>query len=299
MAAVATSEASGPAQPEAAAAEPPQETSRERSYVIADSIWSDFSQRSTPYRRRVRTTAMAGAYMAAWLLAGFVVGFPQTPYRGGFSSLCDCLALGAGSIALTYLMFWVVDETQLCLRVVEKLGRIEPTIWPECAYDLMPTFKPVHARDGIRHNEASSYIEVCFIGQLTKEAVPLIILPFVVLTLMILARWTYFANWRWEPLVIAIFAFDGAACVVCAVKLRNAAVAAKDRALRRISQAIAVARAAKESDRADGLEVLRSLMEDNSEGAFKPWHQQPFVSAVLLPFGGSGGLGLIEYLLSR
>jgi len=40
-------------------------------------------------------------------------------------------------------------------------------------------------------------------------------------------------------------------------------------------------------------------MVANQDGAFMPWHQQPFVRAILLPFGGTGVLQALEYILSR
>ena len=40
-------------------------------------------------------------------------------------------------------------------------------------------------------------------------------------------------------------------------------------------------------------------MEANQEGAFLPWHQQPVVRAVLLPFGGSGMMQAVEFMMSK
>jgi hypothetical protein len=200
---------------------------------------------------------------------------------------------------LIYLMFWVVDETHICLRFVEKLGMPEPTIWPQQAYNRISTLRPALMEHEVRDNAASSFLDVCFIGKVTQEAVPLIVLPFVVLTLMIIARWSFFANWHWDPMILAMFGFDAAVCVCCAIMLRNAAVDAKERAIRQIGAAGAVARAGNATNWADALDSLKMLMKQNTDGAYKPWHQQPFVNAILVPFGGSGGLGLIEYFLSR
>ena len=50
---------------------------------------------------------------------------------------------------------------------------------------------------------------------------------------------------------------------------------------------------------ADSLQALQSDMDANEEGAFLPWHQQPFVKAILLPFGGSGVLQAVEFMMSK
>lgn len=275
---------------------PGPETGR---YIIVQALWSHFCAQSTVYRRNVRTLVMTGSFFLAWIAIGPAFGFPVTPFRGWFSHLCDGAATLASSIVLTYLMFWVVDETHICLRFVEKLGMPEPTIWPQQAYNRISTLRPALLEHQVRDNAASSFLDVCFIGKVTQEAVPLIVLPFVVLTLMIIARWNFFANWHWDPMILAIFGFDAAVCVCCAIMLRNAAVDAKERAIRQIGAASAVARAGEATHWADALDSLKALMKQNTDGAYKPWHQQPFVSAILVPFGGSGGLGLIEYLLSR
>jgi hypothetical protein len=268
-------------------------------FVVAEELWRDACERSTVFGRNARTTAMTLFFFLAMLCLGLATHFPSVPYRGQFSMVCDSVTVFVASLMLIYLMFWVVDETHICLRFIKKLGAPELTIWPPEVFDSIPSLRPAISSEGISNNEASSYIDVCFIGKLSREAVPLIILPFVVLTLMIIARWDYFANWRWDPLILAVFGIDSTICVCCAVKLRNAAVSAKERAIRQISRAASAVRAGGKPDRADALDSLRELMEQNRDGAFVPWHQQPFVSALLLPFGGTGGLNLIEYLLSR
>ena len=268
-------------------------------YVILEALWSDACDRSTVFGRNARTLAMTVFFFLALCCLAGATGLPSVPFRGKFSQGCDLAVVFAASVVLIYLMFWVVDETHICLRFIKKLGRRELTIWPIEAYSHIPHLTPLTDGHDISGAEASSYLDVCFIGKLSQEAVPLIIMPFVVLTLMIIARWSFFANWHWETLILAIFGIDSAVCVLCAVKLRNAAVDAKVRSIGEIARAAAAARAEQLSDKADALESLKALMEQNMDGAYVPWHQQPFVSALLLPFGGTGGLGILEYLLSK
>jgi len=279
---------------------PPPKTPEPEKFVILEALWADACERSSAFGRNARTATLTLLFIAALFCLFFAMDHPVAiPYRDDFSHRCDVIVVFLASLMLVYLMFWVVDETHICLRFIKKLGRKEPTIWPQEAYRLIPSLTPQLSALGISENAASSYLDVCFIGKLSREAVPLIILPFIVLTLLIIARWGFFANWHWELLVLAVFGIDSAICIYCAVKLRLNAVDAKERAIRQISRAASEERAAKNAKRADALDTLKELMEKNMEGAFVPWHQQPFVSALLIPFGGSGGLGLIEYFLSR
>jgi hypothetical protein len=279
--------------------DPAREVDPTEKFVVVESLWKEVCERSTFLGRNVRTAAMGLSFLVGWGCIAGATYLPITPYRGVFSRTCDHWALIPASIMLSYLMFWVVDETHLCLRFIQKLGSHELTLWPKDAYLEIPSLAPEICHEGVIDNAASSYIDVCFIGKMSREAVPLIIMPFLVLTLMIVARWDYFANWMWDPIVLAAYITNSAICVCCAIMLRNKAVDAKQRALRQISRAIAEARGASLIPRAEGLEKLRDIMDENMDGAFVPWHQQPFVNALLIPFGGSGGLALVEYLLSR
>ncbi len=49
---------------------------------------------------------------------------------------------------------------------------------------------------------------------------------------------------------------------------------------------------------AEQINLLMERIRNNREGAFAPVSQQPALQALLLPFGGLGGMQLIEYLMS-
>ncbi len=269
-------------------------------YVSSQILWRYLCERSTPGRRRVRAGMMTVAYTAAWCCLFVTIGKPVTPTRGPFSVAFDGSLVLAASLAMSYLLFWVVDETQSCYRFVSRLGEDHPSLWPERAFDRIPSINRIEGlKVDARRKAASAYVEVCFIGRLTAEAVPLIILPFIVLTLLVFARWAFFANWHVSIPILLVYGVNGLICALCAVLLKNAATKAKRRALRNIGLNEADARAVGADDFADSLESLKSNMDANEDGAFMPWHQQPFVRAILLPFGGTGVLQALEFVLSK
>ena len=49
---------------------------------------------------------------------------------------------------------------------------------------------------------------------------------------------------------------------------------------------------------AEQIGILTTLIRETRRGPFAPLSQQPFMQAVLLPFGGYGGVQLIEYLMA-
>ncbi|HXQ81350.1 MAG TPA: hypothetical protein VN775_08565 [Opitutaceae bacterium] len=263
-------------------------------YISSELLWRYLCERSTPARRHARVALMTASFALASACLFFVIGPPAAPTRGKFSAICDGVLLSAASVLLLYLVFWVVDEIQSCCRFVARLGREEPSLWPPKAYEGIQSIEK-HAE----RKAASAYIEVSFIGRLTAEAVPLIMLPFVVLTLLVVARWRFFANWPLAPAVLLVLGADAAICALCALLLKRTATEAKRGAVQHIGLNAADARAAGRDGVADALQALQADMEANEEGAFLPWHQQPFVRAVLLPFGGGGVLQAIEFLMSK
>lgn len=269
-------------------------------YKSAQILWRYLGERSLPVRRYARAGMMTVFYIAGWLLLFKIIGIPVAPVRGQVSVYCDYFVLALTSFLMVYLIFWVVDETQSCYRFVSRLGEDGESLWPEKAYERVPAvLRAAAGQSPTTRKAASAAIEVQFIGQLTQEAVPLIILPFVVLTIYIFSRWTFFDNWHVSVPVLAFVGEDAAICVLCALLLKNAAGKAKDLAIRRVILASVDARAAGAADLADALDALRQDMEANEEGAFQPWHQQPFVKAILLPFGGTGVMQAIEVLMSK
>ncbi len=269
-------------------------------YISAQILWRYLGERSLPIRRYARAGSMTVCYIAGWILLFAIIGIPASPTRGHISVACDHVALVLASLSMVYLIFWVVDETQSCYRFVSRLGEDGQSLWPKKAFERIPAVaKAAAAQSSATRKAASAYIEVLFIGKLTAEAVPLILLPAVVLTIFIFARWTFFDNWHMSVSVLAFCGEDAGICALCALLLKNAATKAKLHALRRMALSAADARAAGAPDLADGFESLKTEMEDNLDGAFQPWHQQPFVKAILLPFGGSGIMQAVDVLIAK
>lgn len=269
-------------------------------YISSQLLWRYLCERSTPGRRCARAGLMTLCYFGGWICLFYVIGIPLSPTRGNLSVACDRAMLFAASLLMVYLIFWVVDETQSCYRFVSRLGDDNHSLWPGKAFEKIPSVvKTAGLQANAEWKAASAYVDVLFIGRLTSETVPLIILPFAVLTLLIFARWTFFANWHMSASVLAFYGEDAAICVLCALLLKLAATRAKVRALRNIGLNAADARAAGADGFANALQALQADMEANQEGAFLPWHQQPVVRAVLLPFGGSGMMQAVEFMMSK
>jgi hypothetical protein len=270
------------------------------SQVDASKMWAHYCGRTTVVRR---TCGALITTIVFWILTNLLLDamFDSTriPFRGEQVVLVNYDLRRWAYWVASFLMFLVIDKMHVCTKIVEALGRDEPTKWPVDAYEEISALKPSPGGDLTDEGAASRYLDIYFIGRVTAEFVKITPLPFIAFSLLLLSRWTYFGAWQAGPSVIAINVLMFGACILSAVTLRFAALRAKARALRRLGLHCANLRASGPAMRADALELLRNEVAENREGVYLPWHQQPFVSALLIPFGGTGGIQLIEFLMNR
>ncbi len=265
--------------------------------VSIDLLWRHYLEQSGVFKRSARAIIMTFFYFGGCLALVPALGKPAVPTRGDLSEVLDAAVTSAAILIMFYIIFWVVDSTRSVWRVVDKLANEETTLWPE---NLKPEeFKPLRQT---YEKSLSYYYDVSFIGRLTDTTIHLIYFPFILLTLLFIARSPYFANWQWTPFVVGIYFANVVICVFCAFTLRFKAVRAKDKAIAGLDQTIIAIAADGRPEIQRGLgalEKLRRKMETNEEGAFLPWQKQPVISAILIPLSGTGGFQIMAYLLSH
>ena len=123
------------------------------------------------------------------MLLGFVLllqfGFPSRPV--GAMPVSRSIHSSWGSVAMTLLMFYVVDATRLCRRLILIMigTRIE---WPE---RLLAREAAVWRGAGLRTRMARHSVHC----QSTAVISAMIYHPFVIVFLMAVARHSYFDRW--------------------------------------------------------------------------------------------------------
>ncbi len=98
---------------------------------------------------------------------------------------------------MAFLMFFVVDATRLCLRPIHAM--IDHRNWSEELIDESETGGAIEPRD-FEH-----WFDVRFIAQLTDSVGKLIYYPFIIIAIMVAARWRYFDNWDWPMSLIIVY----------------------------------------------------------------------------------------------
>ena len=124
---------------------------------------------------------------------------------------------------------------------------------------------------------------------------PLIWYPLVVLTLMIVARLSFFDNWTWPASLVLVYAIIAAWVLGSAILLRRAAEQLRETALNDLRRFRLLGQ---ESEaKRQTFDELMAEIRDLKIGAFAPLTEQPFVRAALFPGAAFGLLTVCQRLL--
>ena len=248
-------------------------------------VWQEYISRSSLKKRLVRTLPMVLLY---FLFVGFLpasLGRPVTPARGDATFIVDRVIIMLAVFALVPLVFFVVDATRLCHRFIDQIVH-NRRIWISC--------KP-------SHNEASlgQWRIIQLIAEMTDPVGRLILYPFVVFFLLIVSRLSLFDNWHYPKTLIVVISIGLLYAVGCAFRIRRAAERARGKVVEELRQQL-VRLSPEDSAKGlgDRIRTIIQVVTSNRTGAFQHLSRHPLVKAVLLPFGGIGGVALLEYLAS-
>ena len=239
-------------------------------------------------RRVVPQVVVYGCFGFA-LMSQF--GFPVTPCRGDACFSLNRLILGVSVVAMTLLMFYVVDATRLCRRLILIMigTRVE---WPQ------RLLAREAAKLGVDQAYVHEWLGIQFIAKRTAVISAMIYYPFVIVFLMAVARHSYFDRWDFPVGLIAIFTLNALYAFGNGVFLRRSAERAKQEAVDQLKRRLKGLSDEPVFKRAKRREIERmvTLIEQTQEGAFLPFTRHPLFGAIALPTGGTGLVFLLEYL---
>ncbi|MBS1190946.1 MAG: rane protein of unknown function [Rhodocyclaceae bacterium] len=154
-----------------------------------------------------------------------------------------------------------------------------------------------------------SYVDLRLSARLTAYVGRIVLHPFFLTLLLILARSRFFDNWQMPRGLFAIFAVGLLLVAVTAFSLRSAAERIRRHTIDQLTAAeiflrSGVARQG-EADQEDAdapatpaqLRLMREAASSLREGAFAPISEQPIIHAIVLPLGGAGVLGLLDWAM--
>jgi hypothetical protein len=259
--------------------------------VEATDLWKEYQARGRWKQRLIRILPQTLLYGGFGVLLMALSGFPVMPCRGDACFYINYGVLGVSVLAMTLLMFYVVDATRLCRRLITVM--IGTTIrWP------LGILEQEAARLGVDQAYVREWIAIEFIAQRTAVISAMIYYPFVIVFLMGVARHSYFDRWDFPIGLVVIFGLNAAYAFGNGVFLRRSAEQAKRAAMTQLKARLRTAPQALPltSEKAQQIERMVMQIEQTQEGAFLPFTRHPLFGAIALPTGGTGLVLLFEYL---
>jgi hypothetical protein len=256
----------------------------------AVTFWKHYILQNRAGARVFRTgLCMVLMLLLSGLIANALGDPPLAPQRGPLTAFMQRATSLPPALAIQFLIFYVVDATVLCVFFMRGL-RLHHANWPD------RTLQTFHTSTGVPVEYLDDWIDLQFIARRTRAIGALIYFPFIGLSLMLLARSSFFDDWYTPPTVLVLATLSIAIVLGCALALRRSAEASRLHAIQRLRDAILRAKGAGNGTLVGQLETLRDRAERLSDGAFAPYSRQPLLKAVLLPVLTFGGSSLFDYL---
>lgn len=255
----------------------------------ARQLWRRYRECGTPLARLLRF----GPAVVLYGIFGFtmiaLLGPPRAPVRGAFTAQADRVALMVSVAGLIFLTFFVADATRLCQRFIDQLCR--KTAWPRS------TLVRASSKLALPADDLDEYLDIELIARLTNVVGRVIYYPFIVMTLLILSRNSYFDDWDWPLSLLIIFSLNALYAIAAGVVMRRAAERARREDLRPLREKlISYQDSAPNRHRAERIERIIKSIEANRTGAFGSFSHNPVLGAFLLPSSGIGAWALLEVL---
>jgi hypothetical protein len=254
----------------------------------AKDAWSAYLVRNQFWPRFIRIGALFVIYFCFSIAVFTLFPQPVTPARGPTVFSFDFRILIPAVIAMMILTFYVVDAIRLNSNFI-RIFTYGVTKWmPDISLgkDWIPP---------LTEEDLSRYRDIFFVAQRTEAVAPLIWYPLIVLTVMLVARSSFFDNWTWPLSLILIFTLNAMWAIGSAVFLRRAAEQLRESAISKL-QLLRV-KSFSMAGRAQIFDELIAEIRSLKKGAFAPLTEQPFIRAIIYPSGGLGLLAVAQRLL--
>lgn len=265
--------------------------------VDAVKAWERYQrlhQPAQPRLKRVMLYILAVICIGVILVSTGLIQYPNVPIRGNGSLMADRFLRYTSLAALGLLAAWCFDVIRLAAAFVKHLAN-GPTVWPEAS-----RIDDIAVSKGMDRKVLGEYLDIEVIARLTESLAPIILFPFGLTALFIVSRSSVFDAWRWPWLLALVVGVLLAVVLIAATLLWRAAEKARRASLDRLEdlRLQAVAQSPKDVGASEKqLQALIAEIKSNQRGAFAPWTANPLLGSLLLPFGGAGASGLLDFFV--
>jgi hypothetical protein len=277
-------------------------------------LWREYRKGLHGWQRLGRLVFWMVIAIALLVLVSALIGGsrPEIPARGLADRTLFQITMVVSGLAVMLLLVMVADATVLTWRFISLLKRgrtryARKTVRKfaaELGTDELKALAEERVavravdRGGAagRNTLLDDWIDMRMLGEHTAVIGPLIIFPFILVALMIIARNHLFDNWQMGTNLLVMFAGFILWSLAMAALLNYGAEAARRLAMERMQADLlwlkgAGPRYAKLAEQFDGVIGQVGALR---QGAFAPFFEQPLIKALLVPLGGAGGIQLVE-----
>jgi hypothetical protein len=247
----------------------------------AQEAWHAYLRRNKFWPRFIRVGILVTMYFGFSFAIFQLLPQLHSPTRGEVAFWFNLVVIYLTAIGMMILSFYVVDAIQLNSNFIRMFAR-EVTRWGRGVVERS------HRSPPLSEEELSAYNEIFFVAQRTEVVARLIWYPLIILTLMLVARSSFFANWTWPFSLILISGLNATWALGSAILLRRAAEQLRLAAIRNLQLSRVWSHAV--AEKREMFDELIAEIRALKKGAFAPLTQQPFIHAILF---NSGGLGLL------
>jgi hypothetical protein len=283
-------------------------------------LWREYGERGEARPRAARTLVwfVLTIALVGLMFLGLSEGqIPEVPVRGDEHRQIVKATLYVILLMLPLLIVAVADATVLLLRFVQhlnagrsfypdatievfakSLGEEHQALWAQ-RFSARPEDRVKDGGGFAVHTLLDDWIDVQVVARRSAPVARLVIGPFVVLALLVVARSRLFDNWALTPAIAVGVSFYVIALIGLAFMLKRTAEHTRRCALESMQADLRwMAGSGKPlSDLVEPFKRLIAQVENNQRGAFAPFFDQPLLKAMLVPLGGAGGTQLFDYLL--
>lgn len=199
-------------------------------------------------------------------------------------------------LSYVLLILYVAEKIHLSSHFIKLLAN------PKVEINWSPTVVQTYRNKyGLPEGVVRYRILLDFINDHTYVPNKFVYYPFFCLFLIVMSRNYYFDNWPTTPFVLTVYAFFALLTLISAIRLRAAALYARNQILDRLenNSADAPVNADWCKSRSNVMKLRSFIGEirDFKDGIYRPLVYHPMVLNLLVPFSSVGGIYLIEYLV--
>jgi hypothetical protein len=205
------------------------------------------------------------------------------------------------------LLVWTLDRVALCSLFLHRLygsdaaptrsGWSVETQTRFCGCNTLSSKQNA----GEDAEAVESYIDLRLSARISQYVGSVIVYPFILMLMFIIARARYFDNWGMTLGYLVVILAILTLLTLAAFTLRHNAERIRRYTIEQF-EALEVRMLSTDyktttETTKDQLALMKEIAINLREGAFAPFSSQPIVRAILLPFGGAGLINLLDFVL--